>query len=73
MCLKEDRMHLARIPASEGHKQKEIARRPGVSIRMVRNYLNPSYGTRPRIRLATAVSSSIGALISPVIALGFIS
>ncbi len=48
MCLKEDRMHLARILANEGHKQKEIAQRLGVSTRMVRNYLNPEYGTSPR-------------------------
>ncbi len=40
MCFKEDRMHLARILANEGHKQKEIGQRLGVFTLMVSNYLN---------------------------------
>lgn len=48
MCQKEDRMHVARIMANAGHKQKYIAAQLGVSDRMVRKYLDKNYGTRPR-------------------------
>lgn len=48
MCRKEDRMHVARIMAKEGHSQKDIAAKLGVSARMVRKYLKPNFGTRPR-------------------------
>ncbi len=48
MCQKENRMHVARIMANEGHTQKYIAEYLGVSDRMVRKYLNPEFGTRPR-------------------------
>ena len=48
MCLKEDRMHVARIMANQGHTQKYIAEYLGVSDRMVRKYLNPEFGTQPR-------------------------
>ncbi len=48
MCQKEDRMHVARIMANEGHTQKYIAEYLGVSDRMVRKYLNPDFRTRPR-------------------------
>jgi len=48
MCQKEDRMHVARIMANAGHKQKYIADQLGVSDRMVRKYLDENYGTRPR-------------------------
>ena len=48
MCQKEDRMHVARIMANEGHTQKYIAEYLGVSDRMVRKYLNPEFGTHPR-------------------------
>jgi transposase len=47
MCHKEDRMHVARIMAKDGYKQKEIAQCLGVSTRMVRNYIKPGYGTTP--------------------------
>ena len=50
MCRKEDRMHVARIMANNGHSQKDIAVKLGVSDRMVRKYLNPEFGTRPRRR-----------------------
>lgn len=48
MCQKEDRMHVARIMAGNGHSQKDIAAKLGVSDRMVRKYLKPDFGTRPR-------------------------
>jgi transposase len=48
MCQKEDRMHVARIMANAGHKQKYIAAQLGVSDRMVRKYLDKDFGTRPR-------------------------
>ncbi len=48
MCRKEDRMHVARIMAKDGHSQKDIAVKLGVSDRMVRKYLKPDFGTRPR-------------------------
>ena len=48
MCLKEYRMHVARIMANEGHTQKYIAKYLGVSDRMVRKYLNPEFGIKPR-------------------------
>lgn len=48
MCRKEDRMHAARIMANEGHSQKDIAAKLGVCDRMVRKYLKPDFGTRPR-------------------------
>lgn len=48
MCRKEDRMHIARIMANNGHSQKDIAEKLGVSDRMVRKYLKPDFGTRPR-------------------------
>lgn len=48
MCPKEDRMHVARIMAKQGHTQKYIAEYLGVSDRMVRKYLNPEFGTQPR-------------------------
>jgi transposase len=48
MCRKEDRMHVARIMAQDGHSQKTIAEKLGVSDRMVRKYLKPDFGTRPR-------------------------
>jgi transposase len=48
MCRKEDRMHVARIMANNGHKQKDIAEKLGVSDRMVRKYIKPDFGTRPR-------------------------
>jgi transposase len=48
MCQKEDRMHVARIMANQGHTQKYIAEYLGVSDRMVRKYLNPEFGTQPR-------------------------
>ncbi|QEN09629.1 IS21 family transposase [Oceanispirochaeta crateris] len=48
MCPKEDRMHVARIMANQGHTQKYIAEYLGVSDRMVRKYLNPEFGTHPR-------------------------
>lgn len=48
MCRKEDRMHLARIMANDGHSQKNIAEKLGVSDRMVRKYLKPDFGTRRR-------------------------
>ena len=48
MCPKEDRMHVARIMANQGHTQKYIAKYLGVSDRMVRKYLNPEFGTQPR-------------------------
>ena len=50
MCRKEDRMHVARIMANDGHSQKDIAAKLGVSDRMVRKYLKPDFGTRPRKR-----------------------
>jgi len=37
-------MHLARILAGDGHSQREIAARLGVSDRMVRKYLKPDFG-----------------------------
>ena len=46
MCEKKDRMHVARIMAAAGHKQKDIAGKLGVSDRMVRKYLKPGFGTR---------------------------
>ena len=48
MCQKEDRMHVARIMANQGHTQKYIAEYLGVSDRMVRKYLNPAFGNRTR-------------------------
>ncbi|MCG7852814.1 MAG: IS21 family transposase [Methanosarcinaceae archaeon] len=48
MCRKEDRMHIARIMANNGHSQKDIAEKLGVSDRMVRKYLKPDFGTRSR-------------------------
>ncbi len=48
MCRKEDRMHVARIMANDGHSQKDIAEKLGVSDRMVRKYLKPDFGTRAR-------------------------
>jgi predicted transcriptional regulator len=48
MCTKEDRMHVARIMAKNGQSQKAIAEKLGVSDRMVRKYLKPDFGTRPR-------------------------
>ncbi len=48
MCRKEDRMHIARILAREGHSQKDIAAQLGVSDRMVRKYLKEDFGTRAR-------------------------
>ena len=48
MCQKEDRMHVARIMANNGHSQNDIAEKLGVSDRMVRKYLKHSFGTRPR-------------------------
>lgn len=48
MCPKEDRMHVARIMANQGHTQKYIAEYLGVSDRMIRKYLNPDFGTQPR-------------------------
>ena len=48
MCQKENRMHVARIMANEGHNQKYIAEYLGVSDRMVRKYLNPEFGSYPR-------------------------
>jgi len=48
MCRKEDRMHVARIMANDGHSQKDIAEKLGVGDRMVRKYLKPDFGTRPR-------------------------
>jgi transposase len=50
MCRKEDRMHVARIMVNDGHSQKDIAAKLGVSDRMVRKYLKPDFGTRPRKR-----------------------
>lgn len=50
MCRKEDRMHVARILANEGHSQKDIAEKLGVCDRMVRKYLKPGFGTRARKR-----------------------
>lgn len=50
MCQKEDRMHVARIMANDGHSQKDIADKLGVCDRMVRNYLKPDFGTTPRKR-----------------------
>jgi len=40
-------MHVARIMANDGHSQKDIAEKLGVSDRMVRKYLKPDFGTRP--------------------------
>jgi len=48
MCRKEDRMHIARILAREGHRQKDIAAQLGVSDRMVRKYLKEDFGARAR-------------------------
>jgi len=48
MCRKEDRMHVARILANQGHTQKDIAEKLGVCERMVRKYLKPDFGTRAR-------------------------
>mgnify|MGYP002338709172 CR=1 FL=1 len=48
MCRKEDRMHIARILATDGHSQKDIAAKLGVSDRMVRKYLKEDFGTRVR-------------------------
>ena len=39
-------MHVARIMANNGHSQKDIAEKLGVSDRMVRKYLKPDFGTR---------------------------
>jgi len=50
MCRKEDRMHIARIMANNGHSQKDIAEKLGVSDRMVRKYLTLDFGTRSRKR-----------------------
>lgn len=41
-------MHIARILAREGHRQKDIAAQLGVSDRMVRKYLKENFGTRVR-------------------------
>lgn len=42
-------MHYARILAEDGHSQREIATRLGVSDRMVRKYLKPDFGqTTPK-------------------------
>ncbi len=41
-------MHVARIMANNGHSQKDIAERLGVSDRMVRKYLKRDFGTRSR-------------------------
>lgn len=41
-------MHVARIMANDGHSQKDIAAKLGVSDRMVRKYLKPDFGARPR-------------------------
>jgi transposase len=41
-------MHVARIMANDGHKQKDIAEKLGVCDRMVRKYLKGDFGTRPR-------------------------
>jgi len=41
-------MHVARIMANDGHSQKDIAEKLGVSDRMVRKYLKPDFGTRAR-------------------------
>ena len=49
MCRKEDRMHVARIMAKDGHSQNDIAEKLYVSDRMVRKYLKPDdFGTRAR-------------------------
>lgn len=47
MCRKK-RMYVARIMANDGHSQKDMAAKLGVSERMVRKYLKPEFGTRPR-------------------------
>ena len=57
MCRKEDRMHVARIMANNGHSQKDIAAKLGVSDRMVRKYLKPEFGTRPRKRRRSVLES----------------
>ncbi|TVQ28340.1 MAG: IS21 family transposase [Spirochaetaceae bacterium] len=41
-------MHIARIMAKDGHKQKDIAEKLGVCDRMVRKYLKEDFGTRLR-------------------------
>jgi transposase len=48
MRQKEVNMYLARILVREGHTQKDIARRLGVTDRTIRNYLNRSQKERPR-------------------------
>jgi predicted transcriptional regulator len=41
-------MHIARILAKDGHRQKDIAAQLGVSDRMVRKYLKEDFGARAR-------------------------
>ncbi len=41
-------MHIARILAREGHRQKDIAAQLGVSDRMVRKYLKEDFRVRAR-------------------------
>jgi transposase len=60
MRQKEVNMHLARILVREGHTQKEIARRLGVTDRTVRNYLNRSQKARPRKQRVSKVESYYG-------------
>ena len=50
MCRKENRMHVARIMANNGHSQKVIAVKLAVRDPMVRKHLNPEFATRPRRR-----------------------
>ena len=57
MCRKEDRMHIARILAREGHRQKDIAAQLGVSDRMVRKYLKEDFGARARKKRRSILES----------------
>jgi len=59
-------MHVARIMANDGHSQKEIAEKLGVSDRMIRKYLKPDFGTRPR-KPKTSILEPFHAFIEEVL------